>query len=154
MPRKGLSEADQRRQVALRLRVLQHHQQVTRNVSKTCRHFGISRGTFYDWKARYEKSGRSGLRIGKRGPKVSPFRTPPDIEALILRIRQERQYGAVRISLFLKRYHGVYVSPAPILRILREHQVRPVSLKRYRPGPSKRRHIYVPGQSVQVDVKH
>jgi hypothetical protein len=27
-------------------------------------------------------------------------------------------------------------------------------LKRYRPGPRRRREIHVPGQSVQVDVKH
>jgi hypothetical protein len=29
-----------------------------------------------------------------------------------------------------------------------------VSLKRYRPGPRRRREIHLPGQSVQVDVKH
>src|SRR5260370_41236134 len=29
-----------------------------------------------------------------------------------------------------------------------------MSLKRYRQGPSRRREIHVPGQSVQVDVKH
>ena len=29
-----------------------------------------------------------------------------------------------------------------------------VSLKRYRPGPRRRRELRVPGESVQVDVKH
>ena len=29
-----------------------------------------------------------------------------------------------------------------------------VSLKRYRPGPKRKREFTVPGQSVQVDVKH
>jgi transposase InsO family protein len=127
---------------------------VTKNVSKTCRFFGISRSQFYEWYGRYQKEGPPGLRDRKRGPKVSPWRTPPDIEALVIRLRQERQYGALRLSLFLKRYHQVYLSPRAIFRILREHRMPPVSRKRFRPGPTRRRDIRIPGQSVQVDVKH
>jgi transposase InsO family protein len=37
---------------------------------------------------------------------------------------------------------------------LKQHRVPRVPLKRYRPGPRRRREIHVPGQSVQVDVKH
>jgi transposase InsO family protein len=33
-------------------------------------------------------------------------------------------------------------------------QVPPVTRKRYRPGPRRRRELHVPGRSVQVDVKH
>jgi transposase-like protein len=136
------------------LRRIQHYEQVTRNVSKTCRFFGISRSQFYEWHGRYQREGLPGLRDRKRGPKVSPWRTPPDIEGLILRLRQERQYGAVRLSLLLRRYHQTCVSPTAIPRILREHRMPPVSLKRFRPGPTRPREILVPGQSVQVDVKH
>ena len=46
------------------------------------------------------------------------------------------------------------MSPPTIYRVLKEHHVPRVSLKRYRPGPRRRRDIRVPGQSVQVDVKH
>lgn len=59
-----------------------------------------------------------------------------------------------RLSHYLQRYHQVYLSVPTIRRILREHQVPKVSLKRFRPGPKKRRQIQTPGQSVQVDVKH
>lgn len=76
------------------------------------------------------------------------------MEALVLRLRQERQYGALRICLFMRRYHAVYLSPPTITRILKEHRVPRVSQKRYRPGPARRRDIRIPGQSVQVDVKH
>lgn len=31
------------------------------NITKTCRYFGISRETFYDWKRRYAASGDEGL---------------------------------------------------------------------------------------------
>jgi transposase InsO family protein len=79
---------------------------------------------------------------------------PPDFERLVLRLRQERQYGVVRLSLFLHRYHQIYVSPPTIYRILKEHRVPWVSRKRFRPGPARRRELHIPGQSVQVDVKH
>jgi len=73
---------------------------------------------------------------------------------LILQIRRERQYGPLRISFFLQRYHNVYVSAPTIHRILKRRRMPHVSRKRYRPGPRRRREFHVPGQSVQVDVKH
>jgi len=33
-----------------------------RNVARTCRHFGISRQTFYRWKRRFDRSGATGPR--------------------------------------------------------------------------------------------
>ena len=60
---------------------------------------------------RYRRLGAPGLREYRRGPRVSPHRVPPQLEALILRLREERQYGVKRLSMFLARYHQVYVSP-------------------------------------------
>ena len=145
---------EQERKARARLRVLHHYEQVTRNVSQTCRFFGISRTLFYRWRDRYRQEGLPGLQDGPRGPRYHPFTTPPQVVALILEIRRERQYGPLRISFFLQRYHNVYVSAHTIHRILRRHRVPHVSRKRYRPGPRRRRELHVPGQSVQVDVKH
>src|SRR4029450_3751285 len=119
-----------------------------------CRFSGTSRPACYDWLRRYQREGLDGLRPRLPGPRVSPFRTPPHIEALVLRVRQERQYGIPRLRLFLRRYHAVSLSPPTIRRILREHRVPRVSQKRYRPGPKRRPELQIPGQSVQVDVKH
>ncbi len=152
--RQAAKELEQARKARARLRMIQHAEQVSRNVSQTCRFFGISRTQFYIWLGRYREAGCPGLRDRPRGPHRSPLRTPPHIEALILRVRQERQYGAVRLSLFLQRYHQIYVSPPTILRILKAHRVPRVSLKRDRPGPRRRKDFHIPGQSVQVDVKH
>src|SRR5262249_46348771 len=69
-------------------------------------------------------------------------------------IPAERQYGPIRICLYLQRFHQVYVSVPTIYKILKRHGVPRVSMKRYRPGPRRRREFTVPGQSVQVDVKH
>jgi transposase InsO family protein len=143
-----------RRRALARLRMIQHYEEVTRNVSKTCRFFGISRGQFYRWLRRFQQEGAPGLQDRPRRPRTCPHRTPPHVEALVLRVRQERQYGVVRLSLFLRRYHQVRISPPTIYRILKAHRIPRVSLKRYRPGPRRRPELKVPGQSVQVDVKH
>jgi transposase len=124
------------------------------NVSQTCRFFGVSRALFYIWKERYEKHGVAGLRDLPRRPHNIRFRIPPEIVSLILRIREERRYGAVRVSLYLQRHYHADVSPATILKIFHRHRVGPVSLKKYRPGPKPPdAPLQVPGRSVQLDVK-
>jgi transposase-like protein len=133
-----------RRKAALRARVLRHFEEVTRNVSATCRHFGIHRSPFQDWRRRRQERGPQGLFDDKRGPKMSPWRTPPHIEALALKTRAEKAHGAQRPSYCLQRHHEVYLSVPTIRRILREHQVPRIYLKRYRPGPKKRREISSP----------
>ncbi|MGH7363339.1 MAG: IS481 family transposase [Candidatus Methylomirabilales bacterium] len=147
-------ELEQVRKARGRLRMIQHYEQVTRNVGRTCRFFGISGTQFYIWLRRYRQGGLAGLRDGPRGPRAHHYRTPPHIEALVLRLRRERQYGALRLSLFLQRSHRVYLSPPTLARILQRHRMPRVSLKRYRPGPRRRRELRIPGLSVQVDVKH
>lgn len=46
--------------VQRKLKVLNHAKE-TGNVAKTCRYYGISRQTFYDWKRYYDKKGIEGL---------------------------------------------------------------------------------------------
>ena len=50
------------RKVKARLRMLQHAQRVSGNVSQTCRFFGVSRALFYIWKKRFDNNGLAGLR--------------------------------------------------------------------------------------------
>lgn len=114
----------QRTQKAMtRLRMIQRYEQVTRNVSQTCRVFGISRTQFYVWLARYRQAGLAGLQDRPRGPHTIRYRVPPHVVALILQIRQERQYGVGRLSQFLRQYHQVSVSPPTIAKILRRHRI-------------------------------
>ena len=134
-------EKEQLRRAKIRLRRIHHYEQVTRNVSQTCRFFGISRGQFYFWLRRYRQVGFGGLRAQKCGPRNHPFKTPPHVVALILQVRHERQYGPIRICLFLQRYHQTYVSVPTIYKILKRHRVPRVSFKRYRPGPRRRREL-------------
>ncbi len=50
-------EQIQARKVRARLRMLQHAQRPSGNVSQTCRFFGVSRSLYYIWKKRFEKKG-------------------------------------------------------------------------------------------------
>ena len=106
--RRSIGDRERAQRATARLRVLQHYEQVSRNISRTCRFFGISRTLFYEWRRRYQRGGLEGLRPRLPGPRVSPFRTPPHIEALVLRVRQDRQYGVPRLRLFLRRYHSEF----------------------------------------------
>jgi hypothetical protein len=95
-------EQIQARKVKARLRMLQHAQWVSGNVSQTCRFFGVSRALFYIWKKHFERNGLGGLRDQPRRPHHIRYSIPPEIVSLILRIREERRYGAVRVSLYLQ----------------------------------------------------
>jgi len=46
---KAATEQEKLRQAKARLRRIQHYEQVTNNVSQTCRLFGVSRRQFYTW---------------------------------------------------------------------------------------------------------
>jgi transposase-like protein len=52
------------RDIKRKLQVLNHAQE-HKNISKTCRYFGISRQTFYDWKKAYYLQGENRLINGK-----------------------------------------------------------------------------------------
>lgn len=72
----SFQEQEQARKVKARLRMIQHYQQISHNVSQTCRFFGVSRTWFYIWKRRYEKQGKEGLRDQSRRPKTIHYRIP------------------------------------------------------------------------------
>ena len=55
-----MRKADQLLLVRWRLSILAYASEV-KNVSRACRHFGVSRTLFYRWKRRYEEFGEVGL---------------------------------------------------------------------------------------------
>jgi transposase-like protein len=64
---KAATEQEKLRQAKARLRRIQHYEQLTKNVSQTCRFFGISRGQFYIWLRRYRQHGLEELKNLKSG---------------------------------------------------------------------------------------
>lgn len=151
-----MSEKEIRRLQKWRLGIIRHVLEITRNVAKTCRYYGIARGTFYEWYNRYQKEGFEGLRDKSRRPIHSPLATPVEIVAKIIYLRQNYHFGSYRIKVYLERYHNIKVSKSGIWRILKRLNMNllPVS-KRYRKHVErwKRYEKPQPGHRIQVDVK-
>ena len=139
-----------------RLGILRHVEEVTHNVAKTCRYFGISRTAYYRWLERYQKSGEEGLFDRSRRPKHSPRVTEPDVIAKIIYLRQTYHFGPWKIMVYLERYHDIHVSRSGIWRILKKLQInRLPSNQRYKSHLErwKRYEKPQPGHRIQVDVK-
>jgi len=84
-----------RPRAARRLAVIRHAQEVTGNVSMTCRYFGITRQAFYKWLRRYEEQVLEGLRDRSRRPHVIPHATKPEVVSKIVYLRQHYHFGVV-----------------------------------------------------------
>jgi len=52
-----MTERELNRHAAHRLAIIRHAQELTGNVSKTCRYYGSSRQVYYKWLRRYEEGG-------------------------------------------------------------------------------------------------
>lgn len=52
--------------------ILRHAEEVTGNVSATCRYYGISRQCFHKWRNRFNEFGDEGLRDRSSRPHHSP----------------------------------------------------------------------------------
>jgi len=76
-----MTKAEQARLVAWRLRVLRHAEEAPRRVAETCRHFGISRPTFYKWKKRFDAAEAAGLCDRPRTPHRSPRATSLEVSS-------------------------------------------------------------------------
>jgi transposase-like protein len=81
-----MTKSEQRRLTNWRLKVLQAAERAG-NVALTCRHFGISRKTFYKWRQRYHEHGDAGLADRASVPHRSPRATPREVVGKILYLR-------------------------------------------------------------------
>ncbi len=139
-----------------RLGVLRHVDEVTHNVAKTCRYYGIGRTAYYEWYNRYRDEGEEGLRDKSRRPIHSPHATQTEVVAKIIYLRQNYHFGAYRIKAYLERYHDIRLSKSGIWRILKRLQLNLLpSSQRYKKHVDrwKRYEKPQPGNRIQVDVK-
>ena len=151
-----MTERELDRHAAHRLAIIRHAQELTGNVSKTCRYYGISRQVYYKWLRRYEEGGLDALRDRSSKPHVSPKATRVEVVGKIIYLRQTYHFGPHKIAMYLKRYHDIKLSPSGIWRILKRLDMsRLPSSQRYRRHQDrwKRYEKPEPGHRVQVDVK-
>lgn len=142
------------REINHKLRIFEHASK-NKNISFTCRYFGISRDTFYRWKKNYKNKGEQGLINSKPCPENPKLRIPLPIEEKILYLRKTYHFGQLRISWYLNRYHGIKISASGVYQVLKRNDLnRLPQNQRKRSIPEiKRYEKQVPGHHVQVDVK-
>jgi len=144
---------EEQRLVQKRLRVLEHAQ-ITGNVRKTCRYFGIARSSFYRWKGAFDRDGESGLVNKPCVARNHPNQLSKEVVDRVLYLRKKYHLGPIRIVWYMARYHGIKISDASVYRTLCRHGVnrlpRNVGLRKIH---TKRYQKQVPGHQIQVDVK-
>jgi transposase len=81
-------------------------------VTEECWRYGISRKTYYAYRARYHEQGLDGLEPRPRRSRSSPGHTPPQVEAMVVSLRLTRpRWGARKIRADLIR-RGLQQVPA------------------------------------------
>jgi hypothetical protein len=84
-------EAQEELRDRLKLAIIEFADQL--GVTKACQEFNVPRASFYRWKQKYEKAGRSGLYRERRIAYHHPRGTPAEVVEKILTIRGEHQFG-------------------------------------------------------------
>jgi transposase InsO family protein len=151
-----MTKAEQTRLIAWRLRLLQHAEAFPGTVARTCRHFGVSRKTFYKWKQRRREHGDAGLANRSHAPRHSPRATRPEVVSKILYLRQRYHFGPGKIADYLCRFHQVTLAGSCVHRILKKHGINrlPTSQKHRPHGKRWQRYEKPqPGHRLQLDVK-
>jgi transposase InsO family protein len=141
------------RDISRKLRIFNYAKQIG-NVSAACRHFGISREIYYQWKRAYEKDGEQALINSKPCPENPKLRTNPEVEEKILHLRRTYHFGQQRIAWYLERYHGITISAGGVRCVLLRHGLNRLPRNERKRSPVYQRYEkQVPGHHVQIDVK-
>ena len=90
-------------------------------MSGLCRRYELSRKTGYKWLARYRAAGTiAALNDQSRQPRCSPKRTNAALEQRVLVVRDQKGWGAEKISWVLDK-SGLVIPPITVHRILKRH---------------------------------
>jgi transposase InsO family protein len=150
-----MTKGEQTRLMAWRSKVLQQAAG-EQNVARVCRHFGISRKSFYKWKRRHTEHGDAGLCDRPRAPKCSPRATAREVVSKILYLRQHYHFGPGRIAAYLQRFHQIAIAVSSVHRILTRHGMSRLPARQKHRPHGKRWQRYEkpqPGHRLQLDVK-
>ena len=125
------------------------------NVSETARVFGIQRAVVYDI---LKKEREGDLTDRDKAPQRQPRRTPPEVEARVIELKNQTGLGPKRLSIHLRKYHGLVVPYGTIRHILRRNRPKlTYKLKSKRTKLGKREFVdwysAKPFEVVQIDVK-
>lgn len=141
-----------------RMRLVIAAEKGTYSISEVCRRHGVSRKTGYKWLGRYGEDGAEGLRDRSRRPHRSPNKTPEEIEALLIEVREKHpRWGPDKLLAVIKRHHPDLELPArsTVAAILKRQGLIRSRRRRHRsrhPGPPTRE-ITAPNELWTADFK-
>lgn len=97
----------------------------TKNASRTCRHFGISRKTFYQWKRRYDPHRLESLEEASRRPhRTRQWQVSRIQEFRILALRRKHiRYGKEKIAVLYRESYGEPLSSWRVQRVIERHRL-------------------------------
>lgn len=124
------------------------------NLARLCQGFNISRKTGYKWLARYLGGCEAGLQDRCRRPRASPWVTPPEMEAAVLRVREAHPaWGGRKIRARLQAQDLATVPAAStITAILHRHgKIDPAESLKHRAW--QRFEAQAPNDLWQMDFK-
>jgi transposase len=84
------------REIRRKLRILEHAQ-ISGDVSRACRYFGIGRASFHRWRQAYQAKGEAGLANKRSVPHNHPNKTPDEVVEKVLHLRSQYHLGPMRI---------------------------------------------------------
>ena len=118
-------------------------------VSEVANRYGVSRKTVYKWLQR-EAAGES-LADQSRRPHTTPRQTPPEIEAVVLAVRDRYPtWGSRKLRVVVEREQGLMIPPTTIDRILRRSgRIDPQARLEHR--PLRRFERSAPNELLQLD---
>jgi transposase InsO family protein/transposase-like protein len=102
------------------------------NVAKTCRHFGIGSSTFYKWKKLFDPSNIRSLESRDRSPgKRRGRQAVPLLDERVIALRKRYMYwGKMKIQTVYIREYGEYISSHYIQRVIETYKLYPPRRKK------------------------
>jgi transposase InsO family protein len=98
------------------------------NIAAIARAFHVQRSVVYKWLRRYKEGGEGGLREASRRPSSSPGRTSAEVEKAILRVRDDKHWGARKIARRLSDLEEATVPASTVHSVLQRHgRIDPVA---------------------------
>jgi len=112
-------------EMSLRVELVTEALQEGANIRQLCQRFGISRKTAYKWIKRYQDGGVEDLIDRSRRPLHSPMKSNPEVEKVVVEMRQEHPvWGARKIQARLKALKKpIPASHNTITAILHRHEL-------------------------------
>lgn len=125
----------------LRLKWMDYYRS-SKNVSLTCRYFGISRKTFYHWFKHYDPNNLKTLEAKSSRPnRVRQWQVSREQESRIIRLRKQYiRYGKEKFKIIYEQDHHESISSWKIQRVIERRQLYYSPIKNYRLQAKKKKY--------------